>query len=98
MFLAPVSSVYAFLPGPFGGQIIGIRPCINFSAWQVIVGPPAGGSFIFQTGISRPYLYGPPRNPLQYLLGVAGGQAKCDLNPSDTFTGQLIRLQGSSLR
>ncbi|MDP3958256.1 MAG: hypothetical protein Q8Q36_02210 [bacterium] len=89
----------SLLGGPFGGPIALIRPCYNFSAFQVIVGPPVGGSFIYQTGASFSYLNGPPYRVAQWLLGMILGTSICDIDPGKIFNGQkgdLLRFHGSS--
>lgn len=94
------SGGFSFGP-PFGGSIVLVRPCYNFSAVQVIVGPPIPGSYIYQTGFSRSYLNGPPFRPGQWLLGMVGGIGICDIDIDpknfDGQQGKLIRFHGSSL-
>lgn len=89
----------SLIDGPFGGPIAVIRPCYNFSAFQVIVGPPVGGSFIYQMGASFSYLNGPPFRVGQWLLGMILGTSICDIDPGKAFNrqeGDLIRFHGSS--
>lgn len=103
LFAVPIvafAAIGAIGGRPFGGPIILVRPCFNFSAMQVIVGPPTPGSYIYQMGASRSYLNGPPFRPGQWLLGMLGGASICDIDAGKAFNGQsgdLIRFHGSSL-
>ncbi len=84
---------------PFGGTILVIRPCYNFPGFHIVLGPPTAGSYIYQTGVSVSYLYGPPSFVGQWLLGVAGPIGICDVAAGDNFRGlggSAIMFHGSS--
>ncbi|OGZ04327.1 MAG: hypothetical protein A2648_01105 [Candidatus Lloydbacteria bacterium RIFCSPHIGHO2_01_FULL_41_20] len=81
-FIAPTSSFAIFgAPSPFGGPVVAIFPCFNnISAYRVILGPPSPGLYLYQTGVSRSFLFGPPIHPGQWVLGVSGGPPLCDIS------------------
>ncbi|OGZ09727.1 MAG: hypothetical protein A3D65_05365 [Candidatus Lloydbacteria bacterium RIFCSPHIGHO2_02_FULL_50_13] len=60
---------------PFGGMSLSVFWCIcSFNLW-IIVGPPVGGSFIYQPGLSILYLFGQIYRPGVWLLGLAAPAA-----------------------
>lgn len=87
---------------PFGGRIIYMQPCLYpFGGFYIRLGPPKGGSFIYQLGLSRSYLSGPPSHVGQWLLGMAASGIRCatdrdDGEWEDWRTGGLILFHGSS--
>jgi len=99
IFSLDISVVSAQLP--FGGQIQSIFFCTN--GWNVVVGPPVGGSYFYQPGLSYSYEYGPPVATQQWLLGLWGAAMVCLVPcptgtcPDPTHSGLLILFHGSSL-
>ncbi|OGZ08518.1 MAG: hypothetical protein A3C93_04040 [Candidatus Lloydbacteria bacterium RIFCSPHIGHO2_02_FULL_54_17] len=56
---------------PFGGLSLSVIWCIcSFNLW-IMVGPPRGGSFIYQPGATILYLFGQIFRPGVWLLGLA---------------------------
>lgn len=56
---------------PFGGLSLSTVWCVcSFNLW-VMVGPPRGGSFIYQPGATILYLFGQIFRPGVWLLGLA---------------------------
>ncbi|MDO8521076.1 MAG: hypothetical protein Q7S52_03095 [bacterium] len=56
---------------PFGGLSLSVTWCpCSFNLW-IIVGPPRGGSYMFQFGGSMLYLFGQIFRPGAWLLGLA---------------------------
>ncbi len=49
------SSAYALPFLPVGGKIIFVYECACSGGYAILVGPPRGGIFLVQTGISRVY-------------------------------------------
>lgn len=63
---------------PFGGRIIYAVACTcSVPNWGIIVGPPAGGIFIYMPGISRLYAFYSIFRPGPWVLGTAAGGAPC---------------------
>lgn len=99
----PVNTAKAQATTPFGGQILLIKPCLHpFGGFHIEVGPPNGGSFIYQTGFSFSYPFGPPSHPGQWLLGLSIGGVSCYTSRSDgewrgRRNGGLILFHGSSV-
>lgn len=92
----------AFAQVPFGGPIISMRPCYYpWGGWQITLGPPTPGTYLYQWGLSRSFLFGPPIHPGQYLLGVSTGVASCASYYDDGWrgwrSGGLILFHGSSV-
>ena len=97
------SSGTPIAPGikPFGGQILTILKCYDNAGWTISLGPPRGGQFVYIPGSSKSYLFGPPSHPGQWLLGVAGSNHNCDIDPNPKSyvnrPGNLILFHGSTL-
>lgn len=69
---------------PFGGAIVSPpKICLNggvsFKVLGYIGGKPGTFSVIYRPGISRSYLFGPPKSPGQLLLGSSVPDATCIL-------------------
>ena len=108
-----VALVFLFVPAfahaqatpllSFGGSILAITPCLYpFTGYHIVLGPPKGGSFIYQVGLSFSYLNGPPRRPGQWLLGMSAPGIRCatgstDGDWDDWLSGGLIIFHGSSM-
>lgn len=104
LFTPALTSAQTGALSPFGGQILAMKPCLNFAtgSFHITLGPPKGGSFIYQVGISLSYLNGPPTHPGQWLLGMSAPGPRCatDIDDGDFTgwrTGGLIIFHGSSL-
>ncbi len=56
---------------PFGGKVIGIPiPCTAPpGAFKIILGPPHPGIYMYQAGLTKTHLYGPPLRPGQSVIG-----------------------------
>ena len=80
---------------PFGGRILVYIPCINGAAY-IILGPPSPGPYVYQLGVSRSYMMGPPSHIGQFLLGMAAPGGVCT-HGADVEYGSLILYTGSSL-
>lgn len=97
---------------PFGGPITGYYPVCQSGPGQIIgtgiqLGPPIPIALMYMFGASQSFLFGPPRGPGQFLLGMAGGFAPCMIwvpcgfticpvpNPSHPG-GTIILFHGSS--
>ncbi len=98
LFSAVLSPEKTSAQVPFGGPITFIHECVN-GIW-VIVGAPAGGSYMWLPGTIS-YREGPPKHEGQYLLGMAGGGAPC-LVPCEGGLcpigwGMVIQFHGSSI-
>ncbi|OGZ32108.1 MAG: hypothetical protein A3I88_01855 [Candidatus Portnoybacteria bacterium RIFCSPLOWO2_12_FULL_39_9] len=89
----------------FGGKTKEVIPCLHpFTGFYIKLSGPTAGDFIYNSGTSKSYLYGPPNpNRLgQWLLGYAAGDVKCFTaekhgkwrNPK---SGTLILFHGSSM-
>lgn len=80
---------------PFGGRILVYIPCINGAAY-IVLGPPSPGSYVYQLGVSRSYMAGPPSHLGQFLLGMAAPGGVCT-HGVDVLYGSFILYTGSSL-
>jgi hypothetical protein len=60
---------------PFGGLILNVTYCTCSFNLLLTVGPPVGGNYIFQPGVSVPFPYGQLYRPGPWILGawVPGG-------------------------
>jgi len=88
---------------PFGGRITSVIPCTcptNFG-WQITVGPPKPGVFMYKPGTSKLFSYFRIFSPGPWVLGTANGYSPC-LQISGTGCapggsgGLIIRLVGTS--
>lgn len=98
---------YAFvipnpLGGAFGGRITFTTPCTCTVPFSILlsIGPPKGGSFMYQPGISALYMFysisiGP------WVLGTSSGRRECLVGVAPNCTsagfGKIIRKIGTSL-
>lgn len=94
LFLAAAPQAQAFLPGPFGGPIIAMRPGSN--CIHITVGPPRPGDFVYVPGVSLLFSFFTTR-PGAYVLGLAGPDVFCLFGRRAGFTGPLILMMGTSL-
>lgn len=92
LFVAPLVTE-AF---PFGGKASVVLPCYNQVIYAAL-GAPNGGPYIWSPS-TRTYLFGPPRHPGQWLLGLAGVPYFCIviLRPLTVWPGTHIMMMGSS--
>lgn len=85
ILLVPTSANAVF----YGGQIVSPpQACDNFSGYTVVIRSVPFGepiNIIFTPGFSRAYLYGPPKNVGQWVLG-SGVYDRCDINPAKATT------------
>lgn len=89
-------------PDALGGPIVSMTPCLYpFGGWKITLGPPSFGSYIYQLGLSKSFLFGPPWHIGQYVLGTALGGVSCATYYDDGWggwvSGGLILYHGSSL-
>src|SRR5258708_23475110 len=64
------------LGGGFGGRILSVIPCTCSFSLMLIVGPPVGGTFIYQFGVSTLYRnYSPITG--HWVLGTSLGRGVC---------------------
>ncbi len=89
------TSVISGIGRPFGGPIIMMLPCLN-AATYILLGPPSPGPYVYQVGLSRSYLSGPPSHPGQFLLGMAAPGGVCTQG-FNVLYGSVIIYLGSSL-
>lgn len=61
---------------PFGGPVLALTPCLN--GILVALGPPTPMLIMYPWG-ALSHLYGPPRNPGQWILGQAVPGGACVL-------------------
>lgn len=95
MLLVPTSAIAA----PFGGNVLAVRPCYNFSGFIITLGPPTPGEYVADAATFR-YLFQTPYRPGQWLLGLVGSVAVCDVSPRrglQGVSGVRILFHGSSL-
>lgn len=95
-FLSMIAAAWparAFLPGPFGGPIIAMRPGSN--CLHLTVGPPRPGDFVYVPGVSLLFSFFTIR-PGAYVLGLAGPDVPCKFGRR-FFSGPLILMIGTSL-
>lgn len=63
---------------PFGGRIIYTTVCTcGGGSWGIKVGPPVGGDFIYQPGVSHLFAFYSIFRPGPWVLGTAAGGAPC---------------------
>jgi len=86
-------SSLAFIPGPFGGPIVAMRPGSN--CIHITVGPPAPGDFVYIPRVSLLFSFFTIR-PGVYVLGLAGPDVFCYFGPRAGFTGPAIIMVGTS--
>lgn len=84
----------AFIPGPFGGPIVAMRPGSN--CIHITVGPPRPGDFVYIPGVSLLFSFFTIR-PGAYVLGLAGPDVFCLFGRRAGFTGPIIIMVGTSL-
>lgn len=80
---------------PFGGPIINSRPgngCV-----VIDVGPPRGGEFVFQKGVSILFAFFNIIRPGAFVLGLAGLPLVCFLGKIPIGAGPAIIIVGTSL-
>ena len=89
----------------FGGKIVSVLPCTCPATfgWQITVGPPRPGTFMYRPGISRLFSYFNIFRPGPWVLGTASVYGSCmQISPSGCTPGGvgglIIRLVGTSLR
>ncbi len=88
---------------PFGGKIKSVQPCTCPAnlAWQITVGPPRPGVFMYKPGMSTLFSKFNIFSPGPYVVGIATGYSPCmqasvtGCTPTSTG-GPLIRLVGTS--
>lgn len=96
--LDPSGSVTVLL----GGPIIKITYCTCSKVFGITVGPPVGGNFIYQKGVTTVYQLG-MLIPKSWVLGLAVGKMACMQiagtgcvpDPSIPF-GALMKIVGTS--
>lgn len=72
-----VSSTSAGPGSPFGGQITSVFYCNCSGNYRLTVGPPVGGTFIYQPGATIVYQYGMITSPGVWILGTYVGNVSC---------------------
>ena len=104
-FMIPRSKAQAFSLGlPFGGKITSVLPCTCPAdlGWQITVGPPRPGVYMYQPGFSMLFMNYNIFRPGAWVVGIATTYVPC-LQISITGCipvstgGLLIRLIGTSL-
>lgn len=86
---------------PFGGRILSVTYCTCSFSLMVSVGPPRGGTFIYQPGLSRLYSYYRIFSSGPWVLGTATGNSTCLIYSGNSCVpvgaGLVMRLVGTSL-
>lgn len=72
-----VSSTSAGPGSPFGGQITSVFFCNCSGNFRLTVGPPVGGTFMYQPGSTIVYQYGMITSPGVWILGTYVGPVTC---------------------
>lgn len=62
---------------PFGGKILIANYCTCSFNWGIKIGPPKGGDFIYQSGVSQLFAWYKIFTPGAWALGTASGGAAC---------------------
>ncbi len=97
----PVFTNAATFGIPFGGRILYVTYCTCSFSLMVSVGPPKGGTFIYQPGASRLYSYYRVFSSGPWVLGTATGTSQCLIYSGNSCivvgAGPVMRLVGTSL-
>jgi len=82
---------------PWGGRFNTVIKCWNDVTW-VQVGPPRGGTFIWDPTVTETYAYGPPQHAGQYGLGLAAPPYWCVITPTPVNLkyGIIMTMLGTS--
>ena len=103
LLLVPFMS-HAAIPGiggAFGGRILAVQYCTCSFNLLLYIGPPSGGSFIYQPGISTLYKYYRVFSGGPWALGTSVGTGTClqfaVFGCVSTGFGSIIRKIGTSL-
>ncbi len=85
--------------GAFGGRVLNVIPCTCSFGLMLTVGPPVGGTFIYQFGSSTLYKnYSPTTG--NWVLGTTLGRSTCLVYAGTSCVsvgnGALIRKMGTS--
>ena len=68
---------FSGIGGPFGGRILEVRFCTCSLGFVLKIGPPRGGDFLYQPGVSRLFAFFRILVPGMWTLGLAGPPAPC---------------------
>ena len=107
VLLFPATSYAFVIPGfggAFGGRTYSVTYCtcsLPFSILLSPVGPPRGGSFMYQPGISTLYMFYSVFSAGPWVLGTSSGNAICKIYSGNSCivrgSGPIIRKIGTSL-
>ncbi len=81
----PIPASAQSLGIPFGGPITLTFYCTCSMGIALTIGPPVGGTFVFQFGKSIPYAYGQVYRPGPWTLGTwtTGGECEFYVPPAE---------------
>lgn len=82
---------------PFGGQITVYHVCYNATLFARL-SPPVPGDYVYVSGYTKAYEFGPPRAVGQWLLGLTGIPYDClwSVSPIYVQPAIAIAMMGSS--
>lgn len=93
LFLGLALPVFAFVPGPFGGQIFTVRSGNNCIVLDI--GPPRGGEYIFVYGASQLFAFFTLR-PGAWVIGLSAVPQVCFAGKVPIGAGPTVIMIGTS--